>query len=99
IGVALTLVIVKAWAYFLSGSVALLSSLADSALDLLASVLNYMAIRVALTPADSGHRFGHGKAEPLSGLGQAAFITGSAVLVMVEAVTRFGNHQPVTNSN
>ena len=83
----------KGWAYLETHSVALLSSLADSALDLLASGLNFMAVRVALTPADELHRFGHGKAEPLSGLGQAAFIGGSAVLVVVEAVSRF--HEPV----
>ncbi len=98
IGIAAVLVGVKAWAYFITGSVALLSSLADSALDLLASILNFMAIRVALTPADSDHRFGHGKAEPLSGLGQSAFIAGSAVLVMIEAASRFGDDSPVTDS-
>ena len=97
IAVAALLVGVKTWAYFITGSVALLSSLADSALDLLASILNFMAIRVALMPADSDHRFGHGKAEPLSGLGQAAFVAGSAVLVMIEAVTRFGTNTPVTD--
>lgn len=97
--VAALLVVVKAWAYFVTGSVALLSSLADSALDLLASTLNFMAVRVALTPADSDHRFGHGKAEPLSGLGQAAFIAGSAVLVMIEAATRFGSNSPIENSD
>ncbi len=98
IGIAAVLVGVKSWAYFVTGSVALLSSLADSALDLLASILNYMAIRVALTPADSDHRFGHGKAEPLSGLGQSAFITGSAVLVMIEAASRFGDESQITES-
>lgn len=98
IAVAAVLVGVKSWAYFVTGSVALLSSLADSALDLLASTLNLMAIRVALMPADSDHRFGHGKAEPLSGLGQAAFIAGSAVLVMIEAATRFGSQTTVENS-
>ena len=97
--VAALLVVVKAWAYFVTGSVALLSSLADSALDLLASTLNFMAVRVALTPADSDHRFGHGKAEPLSGLGQAAFIAGSAVLVMIEAATRFGENSRIENSD
>lgn len=97
--VAALLVGVKAWAYFVTGSVALLASLADSALDLLASTLNFLAVRVALTPADSDHRFGHGKAEPLSGLGQAAFIAGSAVLVMIEAATRFGSDTPIESSN
>ena len=89
---AAVLVVVKASAYFDTKSVAVLSSLADSALDLLASGLTFMAVRLALTPADDGHRFGHGKAEPLSGLGQAAFVAGSAVLIMVEAVSRF--HTP-----
>ncbi len=95
---AAVLVVVKAVTYFDTKSVALLSSLADSALDLLASALTFLAVRVALTPADEGHRFGHGKAEPLSGLGQAAFVAGSAVLVMVEAVSRFHTPQPVENS-
>jgi ferrous-iron efflux pump FieF len=89
---AALLVIVKAAVYFDSKSVALLSSLADSALDLLASGLTFLAVRFALTPADEEHRFGHGKAEPLSALGQAAFIAGSAVLVMVEGIARF--HSP-----
>ena len=96
--VAVILVVIKTWAYLLTGSVALLSSLADSALDLLASSLNFMAVRVALLPADSDHRFGHGKAEPLSGLGQAAFIAGSAAFVMVEAATRFGSPTTIENS-
>ena len=95
---AAVLVVIKAATYFDTKSVALLSSLADSALDLLASGLTFLAVRVALTPADDGHRFGHGKAEPLSGLGQAAFVAGSAVLVMVEAVSRFHSPQPVENS-
>lgn len=86
---ALLLLGLKTWAYFATHSVALLSSLADSALDLAASSLNFMAIRFALTPADEQHRFGHGKAEPLSALGQATFVAGSAVLILVEATSRF----------
>jgi ferrous-iron efflux pump FieF len=67
-------------------------------LDLLASGLNFMAVRLALTPADEGHRFGHGKAEPLSGLGQAAFIGGSAVLVVVQAAVRLHQPAPISDS-
>ena len=67
------LLIIKTFAYFASHSVALLASLADSALDLFTSSLNLFAIHQALTPADDEHRFGHGKAEPLAGLAQAAF--------------------------
>lgn len=93
---ALLLIGVKTYAYARTGSVALLSSLADSALDLLASALNFIAVRVALTPADDLHRFGHGKAEPLSGLAQAAFVAGSAVLIVVQAISRLDEAAPVT---
>lgn len=89
---AFVLVGVKTWAYLATGSVALLSSLADSAVDLIASGLNFLAVRYALSPADEQHRFGHGKAEPLSGLAQAAFVAGSAVLILVESVSRL--HEP-----
>ncbi len=90
---AAVLVAIKGFVYFDSKSVAMLSSLADSTIDLLASAVTLFAVRYALTPADSDHRFGHGKAEPLSGLAQAAFVGGSAILVMIEAVSRF--HEPV----
>lgn len=93
---ALLLIAAKTWAYARTGSVSLLSSLADSAFDLLASTLNFIAVRVALTPADEQHRFGHGKAEPLSGLGQAAFVAGSAVLIIVQAYSRLYDPAPVT---
>jgi ferrous-iron efflux pump FieF len=86
-----TLVVAKLAAWGMTGSVALLSTLIDSALDAAASVINLWAIRHALTPADREHRFGHGKAEPLAGLGQAAFIFGSSALLLVEAVDRFAH--------
>ncbi len=95
---ALLLVAVKTWAYLRTDSVALLSSLADSALDLMASALNLVAVRFALTPADDQHRFGHGKAEPLSGLAQAAFVAGSAVLIIVQAISRLHDPTPVTEA-
>lgn len=95
---ALLLVAVKTWAYLRTDSVALLSSLADSALDLMASALNLIAVRFALTPADDQHRFGHGKAEPLSGLAQAAFVAGSAVLIIVQAISRLHDPAPVADA-
>src|SRR5665213_2663895 len=73
LAVSIVLVSIKAYAYFASHSVAMLASMADSALDLFTSSLNLFAIGAALTPADAEHRFGHGKAEPLAGLAQAAF--------------------------
>lgn len=95
--VAVLLIAVKVFAWLLTDSVSLLSSLLDSLLDLAASVVNLLAVRHAITPADREHRFGHGKAEPLAGLGQAAFIAGSAALLLVQAIQRLVN--PVTPSH
>jgi ferrous-iron efflux pump FieF len=98
VAVSLFLVAIKAGAYFASHSVAMLASLADSALDLFASCLNMLAIRHALTPADAEHRFGHGKAEPLAGLAQGAFIAASALFLVIQAVQRILTPEPLDNS-
>jgi ferrous-iron efflux pump FieF len=88
VGVAALLIAVKFAAWLETGSVALLSSLVDSLLDAAASLVNLVAVQHAMSPADREHRFGHGKAEPLAVLGQSAFITGSAILLLAEAVRR-----------
>jgi len=95
VSVSLFLVAIKTFAYFTSHSVAMLASLADSALDLFTAGLNLFAIHEALAPADEGHRFGHGKAEPLAGLAQGAFITASAMFLVIQAVQRLINPQPI----
>ena len=97
VGVAGSLVLVKLFAWFATDSVSILSTLVDSMLDVAASLINLLAVRHALTPADREHRFGHGKAEPLAALGQAAFIAGSASLLLFEASHRL--YQPVAISN
>lgn len=97
VGVALMLTIAKAAAYFATGSVSLLSTLMDSLLDFAASLINLVAIFQAAAPADREHRFGHGKAEPLAGLGQAAFVAGSAVFVLVQAIDRLLHPAALTN--
>jgi ferrous-iron efflux pump FieF len=95
LAVASLMVAIKTFAYFTSCSVSVLASLADSALDLFASALNFIAIRSALTPADEEHRFGHGKAEPLAGLAQGAFITASAMFLIIQAIMRLSTPEPV----
>lgn len=95
VSVATTLILVKAGAWWMTDSVSLLSSLVDSLLDAGASLLNLLAVRHSLTPADEDHRFGHGKAESLSALGQAAFITGSGVFLAWEAIHRLVSPQEV----
>lgn len=88
VAVACFLILIKLTAFLLTNSISLLATLVDSFLDAGASLLNLFAIRQALTPADKEHRFGHGKAEALAGLGQAAFIGGSALFLLFEATGR-----------
>jgi len=95
ISVAVTLIAAKMVAWGLSGSVSLLATLIDSTLDAAASLINLIAVRHALSPADKEHRFGHGKAEALAGLGQAAFIAGSAGFLLLESSRRILNPEPL----
>ena len=82
------LIVAKLIAWYMTGSVSLLASLVDSVMDSIASLINLFAIRYSLQPADEEHRFGHGKAEPLAGLAQAAFIAGSAIFLILHAIDR-----------
>ena len=82
------LIVAKLAAYAVTGSVSLLASLVDSVMDSFASLINLFAIRYSLQPPDAQHRFGHGKAEPLAGLAQSAFIAGSAIFLVFHAIDR-----------
>ena len=85
---AALLIVLKLGAWGLTGSVSVLASLADSLMDAAASGLTLFALRWASAPPDAEHRFGHGKAEALAGLGQAAFILGSALFLAFAAIER-----------
>lgn len=97
VAAATVMIGIKLYAFVETQSVTMLSTLFDSALDVGASLVNLFAIRHALTPADAEHRFGHGKAEPLAGLVQVAFILGSSILLLVEVVDHFLYPTPVRN--
>ncbi len=99
IATAGVLIAVKFAAAVLTGSVSLLSTLLDSLLDAAASLLNLFAVVQALVPADREHRFGHGKVEALAGLGQAAFIAGSAMFLFFEVIDRLTDPQPIAHTN
>ena len=98
VAVSVGLIVIKFAAWIATGSVAMLSSLVDSLLDVVASTLNLVAVRHALEPADREHRFGHGKAEPLAALGQSAFLAGGALLLTFEAVSRAISPQPIAHA-
>ena len=95
---AILMIVLKFYAYLATGSVSLLSTLFDSALDIAASLVNLLAVRHALMPADEEHRFGHGKAEPLAGLMQVAFILGSSLLLVIEVYDHFIHPKPISNA-
>lgn len=92
---ATILIMAKIGAMLLTGSVSVMASLIDSLMDAAASLINLFAVRYSLMPADEEHRFGHGKAESLAGLAQATFIAGSALFLLLHAVDRLLNPQPL----
>ncbi|HEY0131655.1 MAG TPA: cation diffusion facilitator family transporter, partial [Allosphingosinicella sp.] len=85
---ALFLLVLKGYAAWTTGSIAMLGSLADTGLDLLASLITLYGVRVAAAPADQEHRFGHGKAEALAALAQVGIIAFSALGIGWRAVDR-----------
>lgn len=92
---ATLLILGKLIAWLMTDSSSLLASLTDSFMDVSASIINLLAIRYALAPADEEHRFGHGKAESLAGLIQSAFISGSALLLLMHGISSMLNQVPV----
>lgn len=95
VATALLLVGVKFAAWLATGSLSILASLIDSLMDVIASFINLMAIRYSLNPADDDHSFGHGKAEALAGLGQASFIAGSALILLMHGIERLASPAPI----
>jgi len=95
VATALVLSAIKLAAWLVSGSVAMLASLADSGLDVLAALAAYFAVRYAAEPPDREHRFGHGKAEAFASLVQAGLVFASAALIGREAVARILRPQPI----
>lgn len=92
---ATVLLVLKLGVWWISGSVAVLASATDSALDLAASLGAFFAVRYAVAPPDAEHRFGHGKAEAFASLFQAALVFATAALIGREAVVRLLDPQPV----
>lgn len=99
VGVAVFLIALKAFALGASGSVSILASLADSSLDLVASLATFFAVRWAAAPADVDHRFGHGKGEAMASLVQAGLVFASAVFIGWEALQRILDPRPVTGGS
>ncbi|MEH3100044.1 cation diffusion facilitator family transporter [Sphingomonas adhaesiva] len=97
VAMACALLVMKGYAAWHTGSVAMLGSLADTGLDLLASLVTLYGVKLAAEPADQDHRFGHGKAEALAALFQVVLITASAIGIAWRAIERFSN--PAVNED
>jgi ferrous-iron efflux pump FieF len=98
VATALLLLILKGYAAWATGSVAMLGSLADTGLDLLASLITLYGVRIAATPADFDHRFGHGKAEALAALAQVGIIAFSALGIGWRAIERLVGGEEAANA-
>jgi ferrous-iron efflux pump FieF len=98
VAMACGLIALKSYAAWSTGSVAMLGSLADSGLDLLASLVTLYGVKLAAEPADHDHRFGHGKAEALAALFQVVLITVSAIGIAWRAITALGSNVPTQDA-
>lgn len=94
---AATLVLAKLVAWWWTDSLAMLSSLTDSLFDTLTSLLNLVAVRYALKPADDDHRFGHTSIEDIVGLAQCAFISASMLIIILQSLERLSSPQPMAH--
>lgn len=98
VAMAMFLLALKAWGVWQTGSMAMLGSLADTALDLFASLVTLAGVRIAARPADDDHRFGHGKAEALVAMFQVVVITVSAIGIGWSAIQRLQSGQVTANA-
>lgn len=99
LSMALVIVAIKLFASMQTNASSMLASFTDAMLDVLVSGLNFIVLRFALKPADDEHRFGHGKAEAVMALFQAAFLTGAALLLLYQGVVRLLQPEPLTALN
>jgi ferrous-iron efflux pump FieF len=96
LGAAMALIVVKLWGWMATGSVALLTSAADAVVDALAAAATFFGVRFAQHPADSEHRFGHGKGEALAAFTQAILLAGTALVLAAQSCWRLIFPQPLT---
>lgn len=92
---ASSLLLIKIFAWWYTGSVSILAALVDSLVDIAASLTNLLVVRYSLQPADDEHTFGHGKAESLAALAQSMFISGSALFLFLTGIQHLANPEPM----
>ena len=98
IAVACFLILLKAFVWWKTGSITMLAAMTDSVLDLFASLVSMFVLKFALQPADENHAFGHGKAESLAAIAQSAFISGSAIFILLQGFHKLTNPELIEDS-
>ena len=99
IAVACFLILLKAFVWWKTGSITMLAAMTDSVLDLFASLVSMFVLKFALQPADENHVFGHGKVESLAAIAQSAFISGSAIFILLQGFHKLTNPQLIEDSH
>ncbi len=99
VSVAFILIAAKGAVWWVSDSLAMLSALTDSLFDSVTSIINLIAVRYALKPADDDHRFGHTGIEDIAGLAQFTFIVGSMLVIVLQSVERLFNPEPLSHES
>ena len=97
--VAIFLAFIKVFAFLKTDSLAVFSSFIDSATDLFASVVSFVAVYFSTKPASHNHRYGYGKTEALSALLQAVFVGVSGLFVIFDGLNRFIHPVVVTETD
>lgn len=98
VSLAVSLSLLKTFGALYTGSLAVLSSMIDSLADIFASSITFIAVKISAKPADSDHRYGHGKAEAISALIQSAFVAGSGIFVMYDGISRLITPVPIAQT-
>ena len=97
--VAFTLAILKVIIGFMTGSVAVIASAADSILDMFVSIFNMIAVRVSESKADNLFNYGKGKIEGIAALFEGLLIIASAIFIFYTAIDRLLHHKEIVEIN
>lgn len=82
---------IKSYGWIVTDSVAVLASFLDAILDILAALVNLIAIRLALSPPDNKHRFGHDKFQDLAVFAQSIFFGVSGLFIIFSSIKKFSH--------
>ncbi|HCM83844.1 MAG TPA: divalent metal cation transporter FieF, partial [Rhodospirillaceae bacterium] len=97
--VALLIIAMQLYAYFMTNAMVVLASVLESVMDAIASATALFALHTAHRPADDNHRYGHGKAEPLVAMAQAAFLAGSGIYFIIQSASRIIHPEPIQQTD